>query len=143
MFKSYCSLLEPTSNAWARCRARVDWPTSAPENRRRRWVLDRATTLDESDQYDHDRHDEEDMNETAHGVRGDQTEQPESYHDDGDCPQHVTHLLLLQSGSLSMSQPGGSAAGVCFADHGPAQCQAARHPDHQQHRIHEDHGVQE
>ena len=47
-----------------------------------------ASTLNDTNQNDHDRDDQEGMNESAHGVRGNQTQNPEDHQDDGNGFEH-------------------------------------------------------
>jgi hypothetical protein len=47
-----------------------------------------ASTLNDTNQNDHDRDDQERMNESAHGVRGDKTQNPEDDQDDGNGFEH-------------------------------------------------------
>ena len=47
-----------------------------------------ASTLNDTNQNDHDRDDQEGMNESAHGVRGDKTQKPEDDQDDGNGLEH-------------------------------------------------------
>jgi hypothetical protein len=48
----------------------------------------RSSTLNDSDQYHHDRDDQENVNESAHGVRGDQAKQPEDNQDNRNSFKH-------------------------------------------------------
>ena len=47
-----------------------------------------ASTLNDTHQNDHNRDDQEGMNESAHGVRGNKTQNPEDDQDDGDGLEH-------------------------------------------------------
>ena len=47
-----------------------------------------ASTLNDTNQNDHDRDDQEGMNESAHGVRGHKTKNPEDDQDDGNGLEH-------------------------------------------------------
>jgi len=47
-----------------------------------------ASTLNDTNQNDHNRDDQESMNESAHGVRGDKTQNPEDDQDDGNGLEH-------------------------------------------------------
>jgi hypothetical protein len=47
-----------------------------------------ASTLNDTNQNDHDRDDQEGMNESAHGVRGDKTQNPEDHQDDRNGFEH-------------------------------------------------------
>lgn len=47
-----------------------------------------ASTFNDTNQNDHDRDDQEGMNESAHGVRGNKTQNPEDHHDDGNGFEH-------------------------------------------------------
>ena len=48
-----------------------------------------ASTLNDTNQNDHNRDDQENMNESTHGVRGHKTEKPEDNQDDGNGLEHV------------------------------------------------------
>jgi hypothetical protein len=47
-----------------------------------------ASTLNDTNQNDHNRDDQEGMNESAHGVRGNKTQNPEDDQDDGNGLEH-------------------------------------------------------
>jgi hypothetical protein len=47
-----------------------------------------ASALNDTNQNDHDRDDQEGMNESAHGVRGNKTQNPEDDQDDGNGLEH-------------------------------------------------------
>jgi hypothetical protein len=47
-----------------------------------------ASTLNDTNQNDHNRDDQEGMNESAHGGRGDKTQNPEDDQDDGNGLEH-------------------------------------------------------
>jgi hypothetical protein len=47
-----------------------------------------ASTLNDTHQNDHNRDDQEGMNESAHGIRGNKTQNPEDDQDDGDGLEH-------------------------------------------------------
>jgi hypothetical protein len=55
--------------------------------------LEDAPALAHTNQYNHDREYQEDVNKSTHGVRRDKTKEPQNHHDYSDCPQHVAHLL--------------------------------------------------
>jgi hypothetical protein len=46
--------------------------------------------LNDIDQYHHDRDDQENVNESSHRVRGDQTYRPEDKQNDGNGPEHFS-----------------------------------------------------
>jgi hypothetical protein len=54
--------------------------------------------LNEANQNHYDRDDQEDMNESAHGVRRDQTQNPEDKQNDGDNLKHFAAPFLPQRG---------------------------------------------
>jgi len=70
---------------------------SAGQPRAAKWVLDIfsfqwslfASTSNDTNKNHHDRDDQEGMNESAHGVRGDNTQKPEDNHDDCNGLEHV------------------------------------------------------
>ena len=47
-----------------------------------------ASTLNDTNQNDHNRDDQEGMNESAHGVRSDKTQNPEDDQDNGNGLEH-------------------------------------------------------
>jgi hypothetical protein len=47
-----------------------------------------ASTLNHTHQNDHNRDDQEGMNESAHGIRGNKTQNPEDDQDDGNGLEH-------------------------------------------------------
>jgi hypothetical protein len=49
-----------------------------------------APTLNDTNQNHHDRDDQEDMNESAHGVRTDKTNKPEDNQDDSNSLEHFS-----------------------------------------------------
>ena len=49
-----------------------------------------ASTLNDTNQNDHNRDDQEGMNESAHGGRGDKTQKPEDDQDNGNGLEHDT-----------------------------------------------------
>jgi hypothetical protein len=51
-------------------------------------------SVDDSDQYDHDRDHQQNVYEAAHGVRGNDSQQPQNEHDDGNG---IEHDLFLSS----------------------------------------------
>jgi hypothetical protein len=54
-----------------------------------------ASTLNDTNQNYHDRDDQENMNETAHGIRGDKTEKPEDNQDDRNGLEHVASPFAI------------------------------------------------
>ncbi|TKS63509.1 MAG: hypothetical protein EWM73_01386 [Nitrospira sp.] len=54
-----------------------------------------ASTSNETNKNHHDRDDQEGMNESAHGVRGDNTQKPEDNHDDCDGLEHVASPFVI------------------------------------------------
>jgi hypothetical protein len=54
------------------------------------WSLQDLSTLKEINHYHHDRDDQENVNEPAHRVRGDQTQRPEDDQNDGYGPEHFS-----------------------------------------------------
>jgi hypothetical protein len=55
-----------------------------------------ASTLNDTNQNDHNRDDQENMNESAHGVRGDKTEKPQDNQDDGNGLEHVASPFAIR-----------------------------------------------
>src|SRR5659263_129567 len=54
------------------------------------WSLHSPSTLNDIDQHHHDRDDQENVNEPAHRVRGDQTYRPEDKQNNGYGPEHFS-----------------------------------------------------
>jgi hypothetical protein len=52
-----------------------------------------ASTLNDAEQYHHDRDDQENVNESAHGVRRNQAQQPEDNQDNRNSFEHFFLLL--------------------------------------------------
>jgi hypothetical protein len=56
--------------------------------------LECAASAEKVDDQDYNRDHEQNVNESAHGVRSDQTKQPEHQQDDKYCPKHNGFLEL-------------------------------------------------
>jgi hypothetical protein len=54
-----------------------------------------ASTSNDTNKNHHDRDDQEGMNESAHGVRGDNTQKPEDNHDDCNDLEHVASPFAI------------------------------------------------
>jgi hypothetical protein len=54
-----------------------------------------ASTSNDTNENHYDRDDQEGMNESAHGVRGDNTQKPEDNHDDRNGLEHVTSPFAI------------------------------------------------
>src|SRR5659263_552033 len=90
------------------------------------WSLHGPSTLNDIDQYHHDRDDQENVNESTHRVRGDQTYCPEDKQNDGDGPEHFSSppaviqrqaftkkwYLRNYPAEQSLVSPGGIPAGL-------------------------------
>jgi hypothetical protein len=50
-----------------------------------------ASTLNETNHYHHNRNDQENVNESAHGVRGDQAKHPEDNQDNRNSFEHFCY----------------------------------------------------
>jgi hypothetical protein len=59
-----------------------------------------ASASNDTNQYHHDRDNQEDMNESAHGVRADKTQQPEDNQDDCNGLKHFASPFLSELGEL-------------------------------------------
>ena len=57
-----------------------------------------TSTLNDTNQDHHDRENQEDVNEPAHGVRSDKTQEPEDKQDNCDGSKHFFLLLLSVGG---------------------------------------------
>lgn len=55
-----------------------------------------ASTLNDTNQNDYDRNDQENMNESPHGVRGNKTEKPEDNQDDGNGLEHAASPFAIR-----------------------------------------------
>jgi hypothetical protein len=55
-----------------------------------------ASTLNDTNQIYQDRDVQENMNESAHGVRGDKTEKPQDNQDDGNGLEHVASPFAIR-----------------------------------------------
>src|SRR5660398_148655 len=73
------------------CPANVHLPLcQGPAQRSTPWSLHGPSTLKDIDQHHHDRDDQENVNESAHRVRGDQTQRPEDKQNDRYGPEHFS-----------------------------------------------------
>lgn len=57
--------------------------------------LQRLAALDDAEQNDHDGNDQQDVNESADGVAGHETKQPEDQENDSDSVKHDFRMLRL------------------------------------------------
>jgi hypothetical protein len=53
-------------------------------------------SVDDSDQYDHDRDHQQNVYEAPHGVRGNYSQQPQNEHDDSNGIKHDLFLSLVK-----------------------------------------------
>jgi hypothetical protein len=53
-------------------------------------------SVDDSDQYDHDRDHQQNVYEATHGVRGNYSQQPQNEHDDCNGIKHDLFLSLVE-----------------------------------------------
>src|SRR5437899_12087493 len=73
-------------------------PRTRPRTTHARSSLDDASTADESDQEQHDRHDQQYVNEVAQGVTADHAQQPQHDQNDRNRFQHVLPPILRALG---------------------------------------------